>query len=404
MNPSEDQLESVLRHAPRPEPPASLRPQLVQGIPQPRTDRPPAVSAPLPWWQGWWPTLAAGSLAAVCLVVLAVQQAEIQNLTQEIEVLRQQQPGQTRPDAPGAAAPDSGTTAPPTVVVPQADAAAELERLRTTARELAAELAALQALKAQSEQLRAQALAQAGVDPAAAEALAAARAKAQRIACVNNLKQLGLAVRVWATDHNDIFPPDVLTISNEISSTKVLVCPADEGRQPAPDWASFTPAHTSYEYLAPLGSDVEPERVMFLCPLHNNITLGDGSVQQLSPEHQAGFFHRDGKLHFRSPLPQPQPGAPPPLDQEMLERYGLLPAPGSATPPAGAPPTAMPEEMMRRYGLLPPPAPENPNATQPAPMSRELMLRYGLLPPDTAPNPDETADEPADEPAEEPAP
>ncbi|MBE7502079.1 MAG: DUF1559 domain-containing protein [Verrucomicrobiales bacterium] len=373
MNPSEDQIESVLRQAPRPEPPASLRPQIVQGIPQPRTDRQPAVPAHLPWWQRWWPTLAAGSLAAVCLVVLAVQQVEIRQLTQEIEALRQQQ-NDTRPDVPGSITPTRGNTTPPAVVVPQADAAAELARLRTTARELAAELTGLQALKAQNEQLRSQVLAQAGVDPAAAEALAAARAKAQRIACVNNLKQLGLAVRVWATDHNDIFPPDVLTMSNEIGSTKVLVCPADEGRQPAPDWASFTPANTSYEYLAPLGSDLEPQRVMFLCSQHNNITLGDGSVQQLSPEHRANFVNRDGKLFYERTL---QP------------------------PPPGLPTTAMPEEMMRRYGLLPPPAPENPNATQPAPMSEELMRRYGLLPPNTAPAPTEPAEEPSEE---EPAP
>lgn len=374
MNPSEDQIESVLRQAPRPEPPASLRPQLVQGIPQPRTDRHSSTAAPLPWWQRWWPTLAAGSLAAVCLVVLAVQQVEIRQLTQVIEELRQPQPNDTRPDAPGSTTPRPSATTPPAVVVPQADAAAELERLRATARELAAELAGLQALKAQNEQLRSQALAQAGVDPATAEALAAARAKAQRIACVNNLKQLGLAVRVWATDHNDIFPPDVLTISNEIGSTKVLVCPADEGRQPAPDWASFTPANTSYEYLAPLGSDLEPLRVMFLCPQHNNIALGDGSVQQLSPEQRANFVNRDGKLFYEHPL---QPA------------------------PSGTPTIAMPEEMLRRYGLAPPPAPENPNAAQPAPMSEELMRRYGLLPPNTAPAPTEPAEEPSEE---EPAP
>lgn len=387
MNPSEDQIESVLRHAPRPEPPPSLRPQLLQGIPQPRTDRPPATAGSLPWWQRWWPTLAAGSLAAVCLVVLAVQQVEIRQLTQELESLRRQHPNDTRPDLPG-------STTPPAVFVPQADAAAELERLRATAGELAAELAGLQALKAQNEQLRSQALAQTGVDPAAAEALAAARAKAQRIACVNNLKQLGLAVRVWATDHNDTFPPDVVSLSNEIVSTKVLVCPADEGRQPAPDWASFTPAHTSYEYLAPLGSDLEPLRVMFLCPLHNNITLGDGSVQQLTPEQRANLANRDGKLFF-DPPPQPMPSGTPAMDQRMLERYGLLHPPGTGSPPA------MPEEMLRRYGLLPPPAPENPNTTPPAPMSRELMLRYGLLPPDTAPAPAEPAEEPSEE---EPAP
>ena len=40
-------------------------------------------------------------------------------------------------------------------------------------------------------------------------ALASAKARAQRIACVNNLKQVGLAFRVWALDHQDRFPFNV---------------------------------------------------------------------------------------------------------------------------------------------------------------------------------------------------
>src|SRR5258706_8590834 len=33
-----------------------------------------------------------------------------------------------------------------------------------------------------------------------------ARARRERIMCVNNLKQLGLAFRLWSNDHNDGFP------------------------------------------------------------------------------------------------------------------------------------------------------------------------------------------------------
>jgi prepilin-type N-terminal cleavage/methylation domain-containing protein len=40
-------------------------------------------------------------------------------------------------------------------------------------------------------------------------ALANAKRKAQRIKCVNNLKQTGLGLRLWSTDHGDAFPFEV---------------------------------------------------------------------------------------------------------------------------------------------------------------------------------------------------
>jgi prepilin-type N-terminal cleavage/methylation domain-containing protein len=90
-------------------------------------------------------------------------------------------------------------------------------------------------------------------------ALAAAKRKAQRISCVNNLKQVGLAIRVWAGDNNDRYPMAVSTtsggaqeavwsattttgantygitnifmvMSNELSTPKVLYCPSDSSR------------------------------------------------------------------------------------------------------------------------------------------------------------------------------
>jgi prepilin-type processing-associated H-X9-DG protein len=38
-------------------------------------------------------------------------------------------------------------------------------------------------------------------------ALASAKSKARRIQCVSQMKQLGLGVTLFATDHNDMFPP-----------------------------------------------------------------------------------------------------------------------------------------------------------------------------------------------------
>jgi prepilin-type N-terminal cleavage/methylation domain-containing protein len=88
-------------------------------------------------------------------------------------------------------------------------------------------------------------------------ALAAAKRKAQKINCVNNLKQVGLAFRIWEGDNNDKFPSAVASInggamefvksaiqtaidtpnvpyvfsvmSNELSTAKVTYCPSDSG-------------------------------------------------------------------------------------------------------------------------------------------------------------------------------
>lgn len=87
-------------------------------------------------------------------------------------------------------------------------------------------------------------------------ALAKAKAKAQRIKCVSNLKNVGLAFRIFATDNSDRFPMQVSTneggtsefapssatdntrardifrhmaaLSNELSTPKIVICPADQ--------------------------------------------------------------------------------------------------------------------------------------------------------------------------------
>jgi len=113
-------------------------------------------------------------------------------------------------------------------------------------------------------------------------ALAKAKDKAQRINCVNNLKQVGLAARMWSNDHNEKFPPDFISMSNELSSPKILVCPGDTSKTKAVNWSEFGPGNVSYEYLQP-GFDEKSgqfQTVVFQCPIHGNIGLADGSVQQ----------------------------------------------------------------------------------------------------------------------------
>src|SRR3982751_1192105 len=90
-------------------------------------------------------------------------------------------------------------------------------------------------------------------------ALAKAKAKAQRIKCVNNLKNVGLAFRIFATDNGDRFPTEIQeseggasssaqlasgasnfvvfqVLSNELSTPKIIICPSDAGKIEATNW------------------------------------------------------------------------------------------------------------------------------------------------------------------------
>src|SRR5437899_615302 len=87
-------------------------------------------------------------------------------------------------------------------------------------------------------------------------ALARAKARAQKINCTNNLKQVGLAFRTWALDNQDRYPMAVnpgdggpkdipslssgnpqsyiqylyeifQVMSNELSTPKILYCPSE---------------------------------------------------------------------------------------------------------------------------------------------------------------------------------
>lgn len=101
-------------------------------------------------------------------------------------------------------------------------------------------------------------------------ALAKAKARAQRINCVSNLKQIGLAFRMWSNDHQEKFPWAVFTTdggivppptlptpgspnpigtvidafrsaSNELTSPKVLVCNGDANKTRATSWDPTAP-------------------------------------------------------------------------------------------------------------------------------------------------------------------
>jgi len=128
-------------------------------------------------------------------------------------------------------------------------------------------------------------------------ALAKAKTKAQTINCVNNLKQLGLAVRLYSGDNNDTFPAATNwcdAIQPQVGTPKVFQCPGDP-----------TMLRSGYAYNAALSGmrevDIAPDTVLFFesasgwnasggkellvaQPRHYKtyvVGFADGSVQQI---------------------------------------------------------------------------------------------------------------------------
>jgi hypothetical protein len=137
-------------------------------------------------------------------------------------------------------------------------------------------------------------------------ALARAKSKAQSINCMNNMKQIGLSFRTWAIDNDGYYPFNLSTnkggtlelsargidgfdssaarifqvMSNELSTPKILVCPADPKRHPALDFQSLQPANVSYQVCSGTNvNETNPQEVLAVCPFHNNVLFSDGSVQ-----------------------------------------------------------------------------------------------------------------------------
>jgi hypothetical protein len=290
MNHPEPEIEKALRRAPKPPPPHGLKERLIRGMELPATGaKSPSVSRPSAGWlRRWWPALVPAAASLVCTVALGLQKMELQQLRSGIDALSAGAPASPAESSEVSEGSKSGV---PLALTEEQEIAALQQQLGV----LRAEIAQGNQLRAENEKLRAQL---ATPVSAPAEDDEKARDRALQIQCVNNLKQICLAARVWAGDNNDIYPPDIISMSNELNTPRILACPADPAHPRASKWAEYSPANCSYEFLAPDAPETEPTRVAFRCPVHGTIGLCDGSVQSIGKNRPELLTQRDGKLYF----------------------------------------------------------------------------------------------------------
>ena len=120
-------------------------------------------------------------------------------------------------------------------------------------------------------------------------ALARAKAKAKRISCVNNLRQINLALRLWAEGNDGKFPWRVeqtegggkpngtgtnqvnfqLSLAaNELVTPKVLLCPQDTRRTPATSFGTLRLTNISYA----LCNEADEKRPRVIVAADRNMT------------------------------------------------------------------------------------------------------------------------------------
>lgn len=105
-------------------------------------------------------------------------------------------------------------------------------------------------------------------------AIAQARERARRISCANNLKQIGLGIKMYAGDHREKFPVSITSASRYLAhQAKLFLCPSDAYRSPTNAIGEMTVDNNSYGYRA--WEDVEDGTRMSESTIPNQLLMCD---------------------------------------------------------------------------------------------------------------------------------
>ena len=293
-----ERMEERLRRAPTPKAPEDLLRKLTADIRLPRAAMNPAASwsGPPSWARRWMPALSFAAILLICVVAIAVQTNMLAELQRENGGLRA---------AKGNLETLCVENAEYQKLVAESQEAerlrkdnAELLKLRGEVGQLRAQLQDAGKLRAENRQLLAKASQAGGAAGTNADFFSEAQAKAERVHCMNNMKQIGLACRLWADDNNSVGPTNFICMTNELSTWQILQCPSDKSHN-VTNWAEVAAGNISYILDTPgISQSEDPRTVMVECPIHHNIGLLDGSVHQLTDEQYSRLKIVEGKKVF----------------------------------------------------------------------------------------------------------
>jgi hypothetical protein len=284
---NDSQIETLLRKAPSPAPPSDLLAQLHNEVRVRQTGSDHCAASIWPGLLRWWP-VAACLIIGITVVTGQIGTAERLNRENEwlravisdLEQLRSQNSEYQR-----------------LASIP--DEIKRMEAERAEIQSLRAEITSLRNALAEAKTLGAENARLAGQLNLPTGTLAEGSfSKTKRIKCINNLKNIGLAARIWASENHDTLPLDFLSMKDQLNTPKVLHCPSDENRPMATNWDSFSEAACSYEILSPGVSAAEGQVVYVRCRIHEIFGLADAAVIQ--SEGGRVLAQKDGKWILES--------------------------------------------------------------------------------------------------------
>jgi hypothetical protein len=109
-------------------------------------------------------------------------------------------------------------------------------------------------------------------------AFGAAKSQAESMQCASNLRQIGMAVRLYAEVHQGNYPQTPAEFGPNLGYSRFLVCPQDlalKGRKI--EVKDFS--RTSYTLTLAGASESTPDNVIARCPTHGHVLTADGRVR-----------------------------------------------------------------------------------------------------------------------------